>query len=98
MKVTASHTSLSEINDDVLIVPVFEGETPLDSQSALSALDHLTRGLLDTVFQSGEISGKSGRWTLLHTAGSLSTRRVMFYGAGNRERLTPLVLQRIAGA
>ena len=97
MKVIASHTSLSEINDDLLIVPVFEGETPLAAQSALAALDHLTRGMVEAVFQSGEMSGKAGRSTLLHTAGSLSTRRVLLYGAGKRERVTPLVLQRMAG-
>src|SRR5947199_1218287 len=100
MKVIASQTGLNEINDDVLIVPVFEGETPLDPQSApaLAALDHLTRGMLEAVFQSGEMSGKAGRWTLLHIAGNLSTRRLLLYGAGRRERLTPLALQRVAGA
>src|SRR2546423_4060613 len=100
MKVIASHTRLSEINDDVLIIPVFEGETPLDPQGApaLASLDHLTSGLLEAVFQSGEMSGKSGRWTLLHTPGNLSTGRLLLYGAGPRERLTPLALQRAAGA
>src|SRR4051812_11708432 len=99
MKVIASHTRLSEINDDVLIIPVFEGETPLDPQGApaLASLDHLTRGMLEAVFQSGEMSGKSGRSTLLHTPGNLSTRRLLLYGAGPRERLTTLALQRVAG-
>ncbi|HKQ05011.1 MAG TPA: leucyl aminopeptidase [Blastocatellia bacterium] len=99
MKVIASHTRLNEINDDVLIVPVFEGETSLDPQGApaLASLDHLTRGMLEAVFQSGEMSGKSGRWTLLHTPGNLSTRRLLLYGAGRRERLTTLALQRVAG-
>src|SRR5205085_10622258 len=100
MKVIASHTSLGEINDDVLIVPVFEGETPLDPQSApaLASLDHLTRGLLEAVFQSGEMSGKRDRWTLLHTGDKLTTRRLLLYGAGKRQALTPLALQRVAGA
>jgi len=100
MKIIASHTSLSEINDDVLIVPVFEGETPLDPQSApaLASLDHLTRGLLEGVFQSGEMSGKRDRWTLLHTVGNLSPRRLLLYGAGKREAVTTLTLQRMAGA
>src|SRR5947209_3998706 len=100
MKVIASHTSLNEINDDVLIVPVFEGETPLAPQSApaLASLDHLARGMLEAVFQSGEMSGRRDRWTLLHTASTLSVRRLLLYGAGKREALTPLVLQRIAGA
>src|SRR5689334_4827798 len=100
MKIIASHTSLGEINDDVLIVPVFAGETPLDPQSApaLASLDHLTRGMLEAVFQSGEMSGKRDRWTLLHTAGRLATGRVLLYGAGRRDQMSPLTLQRLAGA
>ena len=42
--------------------------------------------------------GKRERWTLLHNAGNLSTRRLLLYGAGKREVLTPLALQRVAGA
>jgi leucyl aminopeptidase len=100
MKIIASHTSLGEINDDVLIVPVFEGETPLDQQSApaLASLDHLTRGMLEAVFRSGEMSGKRDRWTLLHTPGNLSCSRLLLYGAGKREAASPLTLQRMAGA
>ena len=91
MKIIASHTSLGEINDDVLIVPVFEGETPTDAQAAaaLASLDHLTSGMLEAVFQSGEMNGKRDRWTLLHTAGRLATGRVLLYGAGRREGVTP---------
>ena len=100
MKVFASHTSLGEINDDVLVVPVFEGETPLDSERApaLASLDHLTRGMLESVFLKGEMSGKRDRWTLLHSAGGLSTRLLLLYGAGAREKCSSLTLQRTAGA
>ena len=100
MKITASSTSLGEINEDVLIVPVFEGETPVDAENsqALASLDHLTRGLLESVFESGEISGKRDRSVILHNAGNLSTKRLLLYGAGKRENLNPLIAQRLAGA
>jgi leucyl aminopeptidase len=100
MEITASRTSLGEIQDDVLIVPVFEGETPLDSVNspALASLDHLTHGLLESVFESGEMSGKRDRWTLLHGVGNLATKRLLLYGAGKREAVSPLSLQRFAGA
>ena len=60
MKITASRTSLGEIGEDVLIVPVFEGETPHDSENApaLAALDHLTRGAVTSLFDDGEMTGK----------------------------------------
>lgn len=100
MKVTASCTSLGEIDEDVLIVPVFEGESPVDAQNSpmLASLDHLTSGLLESVFESGEISGKRDRSILLHNAGNLSTKRLLLYGAGKRESVNPLIAQRLAGA
>jgi leucyl aminopeptidase len=100
MKITASRTSIGEIDEDVLIVPVFEGETPVDVKNspALASLDHLTSGLLESVFESGEMSGHRDRSVLLHNTGNLSTKRLLLYGAGKRENLNPLTSQRLAGA
>lgn len=100
MKITASRTSLSEINEDILIVPVFEGDTPLNSQksSALASLDHLSRGVIESVFETGEINGKRDEWTLLHRIAGLATKRVLLYGAGNRDSLDPFSIQRLAGS
>ena len=100
MKIIASHTSLAEITDDALIVPVFEGETPVDAKNspALASLDHLTRGLLESMFESGELSGKRDRSVLLRNAGNIECKRLLLYGAGVRENLSPLTAQRLAGA
>jgi leucyl aminopeptidase len=100
MKITASRISLSEINEDILIIPVFEGDTPLDSQksSALASLDHLSRGVVESVFETGDINGKRNGWTILHSITGLSTKRVLLYGAGKRDSLNWLSLQRLAGA
>jgi leucyl aminopeptidase len=100
MKITASRTSLGEISEDVLIVPVFEGETPRDSENALAltALDHLTAGAVASVFDDGEMTGKRDRWVLLHNVGRFSTRRLLFYGAGSAEKIDSLGVQRLAGA
>jgi leucyl aminopeptidase len=100
MKITASRTSLGEITEDVLIVPVFEGETPVDAKDspALASLDHLTSGLLESVFESGEMSGKRDRSVVLHNAGNISAKRLLLYGAGRREDMSPLIAQRLAGA
>ena len=100
MKITASRTSLGEINDDVLIVPVFEGENPGDSENsaALAALDHLTRGAVASVFGDGEMTGKRDRWVLLHNLGEYSTKRLLLYGAGNPDNIGPVSVGRMAGA
>jgi leucyl aminopeptidase len=100
MKITGSRTILGEIGEDVLIVPVFEGETPRDSEDApaLAALDHLTRGAVRSLFDDGEMTGKLDRWVLLRDAGPFSTKRLLFYGAGSAEKIDSLSIQRLAGA
>ncbi len=100
MDVSCTRTSLGEVGDDVLIVPVFEGETPLNSQDspALAALDHLSGGAVERLAEYGELSGKLYSWSLLHNAGQLSARRVLFIGAGKREAANPVLLQRVSGA
>jgi leucyl aminopeptidase len=96
MEITASQKSLSEIDEDVIVVPVFEGETP--REGALAALDHLTGGAVAQVFESREVEGKRDRWALLYNTGGLRARRVLLYGAGKADRTTPLSLQQLAGA
>ena len=100
MKIIASRTSLGEISEDILIVPVFEGETPRDSEnaSALAALDHLTSGAVASLFAEGEMSGKRDSWALLQNAGPFSTKRLLLYGAGSSDEIDSLDVQRLAGA
>src|SRR5262245_21790912 len=100
MKIVANRTGLAEINQDVLIVPVFEGETPRDSENAsgLAALDHLTSGAVAAVFDAGEITGKPDQWVMLHNVGQLSAKRLMLYGGGNREGIDSTRVGRLVGA
>lgn len=100
MKITASRTSLGEISEDVLIVPVFEGETPRDSDnaSALAALDHLTRGAIGSLFDEGEMTGKLDSSVLLQNVGPFSTKRLLLYGAGQAEHIDSVSVRRLAGA
>jgi leucyl aminopeptidase len=96
MQINGSRKGLSEIDEDVLIVPVFEGENP--REGALAALDHLTRGAVAGVFESEEIEGKCDQWVLLHETGELQARRLLLYGAGKLAEVNTLRLQRLAGA
>ena len=98
MKITDSRTSLGEISEDVLIVPVFEHETPRDSSSALAALDHLTRGAVASIFDEGEMTGRLDSSVMLQNVGPFSTKRLLLYGAGKAEDVDPISVQRLAGA
>ncbi len=95
MQVTASSRNLTEIDDDVLIVPVFEGEQP--AEGALAALDHFTTGEVARVFESGEMNGSRDRWVLLHDTGALRAKRLLLYGAGSADSADSFSLQRLAG-
>ena len=96
MKITTSGKSLSDINEDVLIVPVFEGETARDG--TLAALDRLTGGTITRVFDSGELDGKYDRWVLLRDVETMAARRLLLYGGGSADGLDSLRIQRLAGA
>jgi leucyl aminopeptidase len=95
MIVVATHKTLSEICEDVLIAPVFEDDSP--RAGALAALDHLAKGAIAAVFESGEVSGKRDQWTLLHNAGELTVGKLLLYGAGKREASNAVSIQRVAG-
>jgi leucyl aminopeptidase len=94
MKVTSSRAEPWDIEQDSLIVPVIEGESP--REGVLARLDQLTGGLVTTVFNSGEIEGKAGDWVLLHTRDKLKADRVLLCGAGKTP--STLALHRLAGA
>ncbi|MEW6127874.1 MAG: leucyl aminopeptidase [Acidobacteriota bacterium] len=96
MDITISGKPLSEISSDVLIIPVFESDTP--TGGALTVLDELTNGLVTSVFASGEVKGKRDYAILLHTNSANHLKRLLFYGAGKAESFTPLSLQRLAAA
>jgi len=96
MKITLSRTSLGDLAEDVLVVPVFEGDTP--AEGALAALDHLTSGAVASAFERGEMEGKRDQWCLLHSLGTLSTRRVLLYGAGRKADANAVSIQRLSGA
>src|SRR5262249_44371016 len=92
-------SGLAEIAKDVLIAPVFEGDDPRDSDGApgLAALDHLTGGAVSSIFDEGEMTGKRDEWVLLRNVGPFSTKRLLFYGAGRRENISPLAMGGLGG-
>jgi leucyl aminopeptidase len=96
MQINGSRKGLSEIDEDVLIVPVFEGENP--REGALAALDHLTRGAVAGVFETEEVEGKRDQWALLHETGELQARRLLLYGAGKLDEVSTIRLQQLAGS
>jgi leucyl aminopeptidase len=95
MDINATAKNFAEIEADVLIVPVFDGDAP--DKGALALLDEKTKGLIASLFVSQEASSKVHQAVLLHTP-TIPAKRLLLYGAGNAAATSSLGLQRLAGA
>ncbi len=95
MNITASGKSVTEIETDVLIIPLFDGDAP--NKGALALLNEVSNGLLASLFESGEAKSKRDHTVLLHTP-SLPAKRLLLYGAGVPDASNSLGVQRLAGA
>lgn len=96
MDIKISGKQISEIQGDVFIVPVFEGDAP--NRGAFAVLNEATGGLLASLFESSEVKARRDHSILLHTNASQTAKRILFYGAGKAEALSALALQRLAAA
>jgi leucyl aminopeptidase len=95
MNITTVGKNLTEVEADVFIVPVFDGDDA--GQGALAELNEATNGLIASLFESGEAKSKLHQAVLLHTP-ARPAKRLLLYGAGNTDAVNSLTLQRLAGA
>jgi leucyl aminopeptidase len=83
MKIKVEAVSLTEIKCDLLVVNEFEGvKTP---GGATGAADKALNGEISKLTRQGEIDGKLGKVTIIHTLGKLPAERVAVVGLGKRE-------------
>lgn len=96
IQVRGSLEGFADLNEDALIIPVLERESP--REGFLAVINDLTNGGVASVFETREMEGKADQWSLLHNTGGLRSRRLLLYGAGNGKEITSLSVQRICGA
>ena len=94
MKITIDGKNLTEVEADVLLIPVFDGDAA--DKGALATLNEATSGLIASLFESGEAKSLRDNTVLLHTP-SMPAKRLMLYGAGSADATDSLRLQRMAG-
>ncbi|HEX8539227.1 MAG TPA: M17 family peptidase N-terminal domain-containing protein, partial [Cystobacter sp.] len=88
---------LARASGEMLVIPLFEGETGEGSPGLLSqAHAALEARLLPAATQEG-FKGKSEQTFVMHTLGKLEAERVLLLGLGARARFTPEVLRLAAG-
>lgn len=71
---------------DGIVVHLFEGVTTPDG--AAGAIDHALNGLLGKLIAQGEIKGKLGATTIVHTLDKLPAERVCVVGLGKPTEFT----------
>ncbi|MBI2874095.1 MAG: leucyl aminopeptidase [Firmicutes bacterium] len=83
MKVEVRQGTVEETAADALVVNLFQGvEKP---GGATGAVDGALGGLISRLAADGEIKGKDGEVTLIHTEGRLNVPRVLVAGLGKKE-------------
>lgn len=87
--------NITELEVDALIVNLFEGVS--QPGGATGAVDKALDGAIAQLIESGEIKGKPGELTLIHTLGKIPARRVLVAGLGKQEEFTLDKIRRIAG-
>lgn len=95
MEVKADASKFYEIECDALVVGVYEGEKP--DTDTLADIDKRTGGVLTSLIETGEFTGKSGESAYIHNPGEMKARRLLLMGAGKQEEFTTDNVRRMAG-
>jgi len=83
---------ITKLEVDALIINLFEEVS--QPSGATAAVDKALDGAITQLIATGEIKGKLGELTLIHTLGKIPARRVLVAGLGKQTELT---LDRIRG-
>ena len=94
MKVTAVTGDIVKVAADAIIVNLFEGTK--QPGGATAAVDKALGGAVTKMIKSGEIKGKKGEMTLIHTMGKIKAAKVLVIGLGKKEDLSANVIRNTA--
>ena len=83
MDVDVVSGDISKAEADVVVVNLFEGVT--SPGGATGAVDQALDGAISRLIELGDIRGKSGERTLIHTFGKLPAARVLVAGLGKQD-------------
>lgn len=99
MEIKTSNLGFKEQNVTALVMPVFKDEK-LDDE-LVKNLDNSTRGLIASVLEAKEMTGKEGETVYLHLSGEgtdLKAPRLLLIGAGERQKYKSAQIAQTAGA
>ncbi|HUE56972.1 MAG TPA: leucyl aminopeptidase [Candidatus Udaeobacter sp.] len=96
MQMTLETKSFAALETEALVSYVFEETDPL--QGRIAEIDQAAAGLLRKLAKSGELTGKTLEFTLVHAPAGLKAARLLLVGAGKREQWNSATVRKIAGA
>lgn len=86
MKIRVTAGNIAGQDTDAVVVNLFEGVTA--PSGATGALDAALGGAITGLIADGEIRGKRGELTVIHTLGRIAPKRVVVAGLGERDAFT----------
>ena len=86
MKFNVVAGDIAQQDVGAVVVNLFEGVTT--PGGATGAVDKAMGGAISALIADGEIKGKSGEMTLIHTLGSITPKRVLIAGLGSAASFT----------
>jgi leucyl aminopeptidase len=96
MQITLDTKTFAEIEAEALVTYLFEDSDPI--QGRVSEIDSAAGGLLKKIAASGEVTGKTLEFTLIHAPAGLKATRLLLVGAGKRVQCNGTMLRKVAGA
>jgi leucyl aminopeptidase len=96
MQIKLDSKPYPSLETEALVTYVFEEADPV--QGRLAEIDKAMGGLLAKLAKSGELTGKTLEFTLVHSPAGLKAARLLLVGAGKREQFGGATLRKISGA
>ena len=88
MQITFDTKPFATLEADALVSYLFEESDPI--QGRISEIDTAAGGLLTKIAGSGEATGKTLEFTLIHAPAGLKAARLLLVGAGKRDQFSNL--------
>ena len=94
MKINVEIVDITTVDTPALVVNLFKGVK--NPGGATGAVDKALDGVIRRLIEDGEITGKQGELTLLHTMGKIGPARVVVAGLGAQEDFDTDVARRVS--
>jgi leucyl aminopeptidase len=97
MKVELFTHALSHLEIEAAVLVCFDRET-FGESNEFAQYNEITGQLLNSLYQTGEFSGKSGESVLLHQVAGLKIKRLLLMGGGRKHEFGTQHMRHLAGA